>query len=85
MHEITHFIALPYDHADRQLVPGQQLKCANPSAAIEHAKHLWKVLGHAGAAAIIRSGDPETGTTVLRTYGMVPTNLEQALRGTREH
>ena len=76
MDEITHFIAVPYDRADCRLIPGQQLKCANPSSAIEHAKHLWKVLGHAGAAAIIRTGHPETETTVLRTYGMVPNDLE---------
>lgn len=77
MEEITHFIALPYDRADGGLVPGQQTKCASPAAAIEHAKHLWKTFGHAGAAAIVRTGHPETKTTVLRTYGMVPKDLEQ--------
>ncbi|WP_342726663.1 hypothetical protein AAFG07_07415 [Bradyrhizobium sp. B097] len=82
MDEITHFIAVPYDRADCHLLPGQQLKCANPSSAIEHAKHMWKVMGHAGAAAIIRGGHP--GTTVLRTYGMVPTDIEGARTGTAE-
>ncbi|GEC59476.1 MULTISPECIES: hypothetical protein [Bradyrhizobium] len=77
MDEIAHFIALPYDRTDGELVPGQQAKCASPAAAIEHAKHLWKTFGHAGAAAVVRTGHPGTKMTVLRTYGMVPSDLEQ--------
>ncbi|MCC8978352.1 hypothetical protein [Bradyrhizobium acaciae] len=77
MAEITHFIALPYDRTDGELVPGRQSKCDSPAAAIEHAKHLWKTFGHAGAAAIVCTGHPETKTTVLRTYGMVPNDLKQ--------
>lgn len=77
MDEIAHFIAVPYDLADRELVPGPQLKCTSPSSAIEQAKQLWKVFGHAGAAAVVRTGYPEPRTTVLRTYGMVPNDLEQ--------
>ncbi len=80
MEEITHFIAVPYDRAFRELVSGQQITCANPSSAIEHAKHLWTTFGHAGAAAIVRTGHPETRTMVLRTYGMVPHDLEQEPR-----
>lgn len=80
MDEITHFIAVPYDRADRELVPGQQIKCIDPASAIEHAKHLWKSFGHAGAAAIVRTGHPETTATVLRTFGMVPDDLEQEPR-----
>ena len=77
MDGITQFIALPYDRTDGGLVPGQQAKCGSPAAAIEHAKHLWKTFGHAGAAAIVCTGYPETRTTVLRTYGIVPNDLEQ--------
>ncbi len=80
MEEITQFIAVPYDRADFELVPGRQIKCANPGSAIEHAKHLWKTFGHAGAAAIVRTGHPETRTTILRTYGIVPDGLEQEER-----
>ena len=72
MDEITHFIAIPYDRADQELVAGQQLKCATPSSAIEHAKHLWKTIGHAGAVALVSTGYPEGKTTVLRKFGMVP-------------
>jgi hypothetical protein len=38
---------------------------------------LWKTFGHAGAAAIVRTGHPETRTTILRTYGIVPDGLGQ--------
>ncbi|PAY10345.1 MULTISPECIES: hypothetical protein [Bradyrhizobium] len=72
MDEITHFIVIPYDRADQELVAGQQLKCATPSSAIEHAKHLWKTIGHAGAVALVSTGYPERKTTVLRKFGMVP-------------
>jgi hypothetical protein len=72
MGEITQFVAIPYDRAGQQLVAGQQLKCATPSSAIEHAKHLWKTIGHAGAVAAVSTGYPERKTTVLRTFGIVP-------------
>ena len=77
MDEITHFVAVPYDPTDHGLVAGAQLKCANPSSAIEHAKHLWKTFGHIGAAAIVRTGYPDTRTTVLRTFGTVPDDLRR--------
>ncbi|UGY17862.1 hypothetical protein [Bradyrhizobium septentrionale] len=77
MEKITHFIALPYDRTDGELVPGQLAKCASPAAAIEHAKHLWKTFGHAGAVAVVRTGHPEAQITVLRTYGTVPNDLQQ--------
>ncbi|MBR0697848.1 hypothetical protein [Bradyrhizobium lablabi] len=72
MDEITHFIAVPYDLTDHGLVAGKQFKCTTPASAIEHAKHLWKIFGHTGAVAIVRTGYPETRTTVLRTFGVVP-------------
>ncbi len=72
MEEITQFIAVPYDRADQHLVPGRQVKCANPSSAIEQAKHLWKTFGHAGAAAIVRTGHPEAKTTILGRMASCP-------------
>lgn len=72
MDEITQFVAMPYDLTEQGLVAGEPVRCASPASAIEHAKHLWKVFGHAGAAAIVRAGYPETRTIVLRTYGVVP-------------
>ena len=44
-------------------------------AAIERARGYWKVFGHAGAVAFVRTGYPETTTTVLRRFGSVPEDL----------
>jgi hypothetical protein len=33
---------------------------------------LWKVFGHTGAVAFVRTGYPVSRTTVLRTFGSVP-------------
>lgn len=74
--EITHFIAMPFDFAGRDLLPGDQAKCASPAAAIERAQGMWRVLGHAGAAAFVRVGYPEGRITVLRTFGTVPEDFE---------
>lgn len=74
--EITHFIAMPFDFAGADLTPGEQAKCASPAAAIERAQGMWRVLGHAGAAAFVRVGYPEGQITVLRTFGTVPEDFE---------
>jgi hypothetical protein len=73
--EIVQFIAMPFDQTDNGLVAGEPYKCANPTAAIERAKGYWKTFGHAGAVALVRTGYPECRTTVLRTFGNVPSEL----------
>lgn len=57
---------------EQGLVAGEQFKCATPASAVKYAKQLWKVFGYADATAIVRTGYPETKTTILRTYGVVP-------------
>ena len=69
---ITQFIAIPFDLANGGIVVGQPFKCATPASAIERAKGFWQILGHAGAVALVRTGYPETETTVLRRFGTVP-------------
>jgi hypothetical protein len=73
---ITYFVALPFDVADGSFVVGEPIECLGPAAAIERAQGLWKVLGHTGAVAFSRTGDPATGdfgdATVLRRFGNVP-------------
>jgi hypothetical protein len=76
MAEITHFIALPFDLCDDGMVAGEPFKCASPAAAIERARGLWKIFGHAGAVALVRTGYPVTSETVLRTFGQVPGGFE---------
>jgi hypothetical protein len=75
MGEITHFIAMPFDLTNDGLVAGEPFKCATPASAIERAKGFWQVLGHAGAVALVRTGYPETETTILRRFGTVPDEL----------
>ena len=75
MGDITHFVALPFDISNDGLVPGEPFKCASPAAAIGRAEGLWKIFGHAGAVAFIRTGYPVTRTTVLRKFGNVPDDL----------
>jgi hypothetical protein len=73
MGEIAQFIAMPFDLTnDGALTAGEQFKCASPASAIERAKGFWQILGHAGAVAFVRTGYPETETTVLRRFGSVP-------------
>ena len=76
---ITYFVALPFDVADSRVVVGEPIECPSPAAAIERAHGLWKVLGHTGAVAFSRTGDPATGdfhdATVLRKFGDVPDDL----------
>jgi hypothetical protein len=76
MGDIAQFIAVPIDLTEEGLVAGEAFKCASPQAAIERAKGFWKVFGHAGAVAFVRTGFPETTTTVLRCFGSVPKELE---------
>jgi hypothetical protein len=76
MGEITQFVAVPFDLTnDGGLAAGAQFKCASPASAIERAKGFWQILGHAGAIAFVRTGYPETTTTVLRRFGTVPDEL----------
>ncbi len=75
MVEISHFIAMPFDLTDGGLIAGEPCKCATPASAIERAKGYWKIFGHSGAIAFVRTGYPETRTTVLRKFGSVPESL----------
>jgi hypothetical protein len=75
MSEISQFIAMPFDLTDEGLVAGEPFKCASPVAAIERAKGYWKVLGHSGAIALVRTGYPEPTVTILRRFGSVPESI----------
>jgi hypothetical protein len=76
---ITYFVALPFDVADGSVIVGEPIECPSPAAAIGRAQGLWKILGHTGAVAFSRTGDPATGdfsdATVLRKFGDVPDDL----------
>ena len=76
MGDIAQVIAMPIDRTDQGLVAGEPFKCASPQAAIERAKGFWQIFGHAGAVAFVRTGYPDSKTTVLRRFGHVPDELE---------
>ena len=75
MAEITFFVALPFDFADGGIAAGEPIECTSPAAAIERAEGLWKIFGHAGAVAFVRTTDFEIGKFnfkhVLRRFGQV--------------
>jgi hypothetical protein len=75
MAEITFFVALPFDFVDGGIAAGEPIECASPAAAIERAQGLWKIFGHAGAIAFVRTTDFEIGKFndkhVLRRFGQV--------------
>ena len=58
---------------------GEPIERPSSAAAIERAHDLWKAVGHTGAVAFSRTGDPATGdfrdAIVLRTFGDVPEDL----------
>jgi hypothetical protein len=76
---ITYFVALPFDVADGSIVVGEPVECPSAAAAIGRAEGLCKILGHTGAVAFSRTGDPATGdfsdATVIRKFGDVPDDL----------
>ncbi|MGA7804341.1 hypothetical protein [Bradyrhizobium sp.] len=76
MSEITHFVVVPFDYVDNDIVAGEPVKCPTPADAIERAQGLWKTFGHAGAIAFSRTSDFEIGKFdarhVLRRFGQVP-------------
>jgi hypothetical protein len=76
---ITYFVALPFDIADGSIVLGEPVECPSAAAAIGRAEGLCKILGHTGAVAFSRTGDPATGdfseAKVIRKFGDVPDDL----------
>jgi hypothetical protein len=72
MEDISQFIAVPYDLSDGGFIAGDLIKCATPGSAIERAKGLWKIFGHSGAVALVRTGYPDAEITVLRRFGNAP-------------
>jgi hypothetical protein len=76
---IIYFVALPFDVADGSVVIGEPLECPNAAVAVGRAEGMCKILGHTGAIAFSRTGDPATGNfrdaKVIRKFGDVPDDL----------
>jgi hypothetical protein len=76
---IIYFVALPFDVADGSVVIGEPIECPSAAAAIGRAEAMCKILGHTGAIAFSRTGDPASGdfsdAKVIRKFGHVPDDL----------
>jgi hypothetical protein len=60
MTEVTYFAALPFVAGDDGIAAGEPTKCFNPTAVVMRAEALSRMLGHVGAVAFSRTGDPAT-------------------------
>jgi hypothetical protein len=79
MTEVTYFVALPFVAADDVIAAGEPTECLNPVAVVMRAEALSRRLGHVGAVAFSRTGDPATGdfgdAKIIRKFGDVPDDL----------
>jgi hypothetical protein len=79
MAEATYYVALPFAATDDGITAGEPTECFNPIAVVMRAEALSRKVGHIGAVAISRTGDPATGdfidAKVIRTFGDVPDDL----------
>ena len=70
------FQALAFDLVDGHLVEVQRVDCGSPALAIQTARGLWKVFGHAGAVAVSRTSHFDRKESdrllVLRRFGQIP-------------
>jgi hypothetical protein len=79
MAEVTYFVALPFVAADDGIAAGEPTECYNPTAVVMRAEALSRKLGHVGALAFSRTGDPATGdfgdAKIIKKFGEVPDDL----------
>jgi hypothetical protein len=61
------------------LAASRSWECFNPNAAVMRAEALSRKVGHVGAVAFSRTGDPATGdfsdAQVIKKFGDVPDDL----------
>ena len=79
MAEVTYYVALPFVASDDGVAAGEPTECFNPVAVVVRAEALSRKVGHVGAVAFSRTGDPATGdfsdAKVIRKFGDVPDDL----------
>lgn len=61
MAEVTYYVGLPFIATNDDVAAGEPTECFNPKAAVMRAEALSRQLGHVGAVAFSRTGDPATG------------------------
>jgi hypothetical protein len=78
---MTYFVALPFINSEEGPMPGEAQECPNEGAALLKAEAMSRKEGIVGALAFKRTGNPNEGhfgePTILRTFGLVPENLDE--------
>ena len=78
---VTYYVALPFVRTEDGVAPGAAQEMPNEAAAIRRAEAMSRDAANAGALAFKRSGDPNMGNfteaTILKSFGEVPTNLDE--------
>jgi hypothetical protein len=78
---LTYYVALPFVQHETGIAPGPAQECPNEASAMRRAEAMSRQKPNVGALAFKRTGDPGMGNygeaTVLKTFGEVPTNLDE--------
>jgi hypothetical protein len=82
MADITYYVAMPFLQDDNgSPVAGTAEECQSSTTALRRGEMLSRALGHIGAIAFSRTGDPMMGefgdAKLLRTFGHVPSDLNE--------
>jgi hypothetical protein len=79
MADVNYYVALPFGAGDDGPEPREAVECTSASAAIMRAERLARAVGHIGAVAFSRTGDPGSGefgdAVILKSFGEVPDDL----------
>jgi hypothetical protein len=80
MSDVTYYVALPFlTDEDGSPVAGAAEECQSAADALRRAEMMSHGVGHTGAIAFSRTGDPMTGefgdAKLLRSFGNVPKDL----------
>ena len=80
MADVTYYVAMPFLPDDGGApIAGAAEECQSATTALRRAEMLSRAVGHVGAVAFSRSGDPMIGefgdAKLIRKFGDVPEDL----------
>ncbi len=78
---VTYCVALPFVKTEDGIAAGEAKECQSAPEANRTAKVMSRNPANVGTLSFMRTGDPSLGsfadTTILKTFGDVPENLDQ--------
>jgi hypothetical protein len=82
MADVTYYVAMPFLPDDGGApIAGAAEECQSATTALRRAEMLSRAVGHIGAVAFSRSGDPMMGefsdAKLLKAFGNVPSDLSE--------